>query len=97
MHRNILCTKLKSLAEGLDNLITKIRSTENLFISMIVELFETGSSMERKRKNYDNVLATKSRRISGEVIDEIQRENNCDVAGNNGPVGGIGCQLDRQP
>uniref|UniRef100_A0A1X7UBD7 Uncharacterized protein n=1 Tax=Amphimedon queenslandica TaxID=400682 RepID=A0A1X7UBD7_AMPQE len=72
------CHKCRSLAQGLANLMTKMKSTENLLIPMIVKLFESidsVSAMERKRKNYDNVLATKSRRISGEVIDEIQREN----------------------
>ena len=53
-----------------------MKSTEKLLIPMIVKLFESidsGLAMERKRKTCE--LATKCRRISGEVIDEIQREN----------------------
>ena len=72
------CHKCRSLAEGLATLMEKMKSTEKLLIPMIVKLFESidsGLAMERKRKTCDHVLATKCRRISGEVIDEIQREN----------------------
>ena len=69
-----------------------------IFLFLAKSLGEGLINLAEPNKSHAPKLLSKTRAKAGTEEHDVKSEVTiCDVAGNNGPVGGIDCQLDKQP